>query len=230
MSLFAISDTHLSLGQNNKYMDIFKGWENYVEKLKTRWNAVVGSGDLTVISGDVSWSMRITECFNDFDFINKLNGEKIIIKGNHDYWWTTMKKMENFLQLNNFDTISFLNNNSFKAGNFAVTGTRGWFFDSSRETENILLRERERLKRSIESALEQNLEPIVFLHYPPILDGVCEEEIFSVLTEYKIKRCYFGHIHGETTGRYDNFTKGGITFSLISCDRLNFRPKLIEKY
>lgn len=226
VSLFAIGDTHLSLG-TNKPMDIFRGWDNYTERLESHWRKVISERDTVVINGDISWAMRLQECYNDFCFIDSLPGRKIFIKGNHDYWWSTLNKINIFLKENNFTTISVLFNNSYSIGDYSVCGTRGWFYDSPETDKKIILRERQRLIRSIESA---QCEPIVFLHYPPVFDDRVCEEIYSVLTDYNIRRCYFGHIHGEKTGRYDNFERDGIKFSLISCDRLNFCPKLIEKF
>ena len=228
MNLFGIGDTHLTFGKN-KPMDIFKGWDNYVERLEKQWRAVVTDDDTVVINGDISWSMKLDECYEDFKFLHSLPGRKIIMKGNHDYWWTTLNKMNNYLKENNFDTIDILFNNSFSFGDYAVCGTRGWFFDSPESDNKVILRERQRLIRSIESGLEAGKEPIVFLHYPPVFDDRVCEEIYSVLTEYQIKRCYFGHIHGEITGKYDHFEKDNIKFSLISSDWLKFCPKLIEK-
>lgn len=228
MSLFAIGDTHLSLG-TDKPMDIFRGWDNYVERLSNRWRAVISEKDTVVINGDISWAMRLENCVEDFRFLHELPGKKIILKGNHDYWWNTMNKMNQFLERHHFDSISILFNNSFSFGPYTVCGTRGWFYDSPETDKKVVLRERQRLIRSIESAAPDS-EPIVFLHYPPVFDDKVCEELYSVLTAYHIKRCYFGHIHGESTGRYDNFDRDGIKFSLISSDRLNFCPKLIEKF
>ncbi|MBQ8210456.1 MAG: metallophosphoesterase [Clostridia bacterium] len=228
MALFAIGDTHLSLGED-KPMDIFRGWDNYVERLEKQWNAVVSEKDTVVINGDISWAMHLKDCYSDFDFINRLNGSKIILKGNHDYWWESLTKMNNYIRDNNFDTISFLFNNSYTYGDYSICGTRGWFYDSPESDKKVILRERERLRRSIEGGLAEDKEPIVFLHYPPVFDDRVCEEIYSVLTEYEIKRCYFGHIHGDTTGRFENFVRDGIKFSLISADYLKFCPKLIEK-
>ena len=211
-------------------MDIFRGWDNYMERLQKQWNAVVSDKDIVVINGDISWAMKLEECYEDFAFLNNLTGQKIIMKGNHDYWWTTMNKMNQFLELHHFDTLSVLFNNSFSFGGYAVCGTRGWFYDSPESDKKVILRERQRLIRSIEAGLETGGEPIVFLHYPPIFDDKVCEELYSVLLDYKIKRCYFGHIHGETTGKYDHFETDGIRFSLISSDRLKFCPKLIEKF
>ncbi len=228
MNLFVIGDTHLSFGCD-KPMDIFRGWDNYTERLQKQWNAVVTDEDTVVVAGDISWAMRLSECYDDFKFINNLNGKKVILKGNHDYWWTTLNKMNNFLKENNFETISFLFNNCLIFGDYALCGTRGWFYDSPESDKKVILRERQRLIRSLECAKETGKEPIVFLHYPPVVDDNVCAELYGVLLEYKIKRCYFGHIHGDTTGKYDNFERDGIKFALISGDKLHFCPKLIEK-
>ncbi len=228
MSLFGIGDTHLSFGKN-KPMDIFSGWDSYVERLEKQWNGVVDDDDTVVINGDISWSMRLSECYEDFSFLNSLKGRKILLKGNHDYWWSTLSKINKYLEDNKFDTIKVLFNNSFNAGNYSICGTRGWFYDSPESDKKVILRERQRLIRSVESAGDER-EKIVFLHYPPVYDDQVCEEIYSVLVDYKIKRCYFGHIHGEKTGRYEHFERDGIRFSLISSDYLRFCPKLIEKF
>ena len=145
MSLFAIADTHLSLSAD-KPMDIFEGWSDYQSRLEKNWRAVVADGDTVVIPGDVSWAMGIEKAAADFAFLNGLPGRKIIMKGNHDYWWTTMRKMEKFLSENGFDTISILHNNAYRVGDIAVCGTRGWFFDAEQDADKkVLLREAGRL-------------------------------------------------------------------------------------
>ena len=206
MSLFAIADTHLSFG-TDKPMDTFEGWSNYTQ----------------------SWAMSFSELEADFDYINKLNGKKIILKGNHDYWWNTMSKMNKFIEENGFDTISILHNSSYDFDGFSVCGSRGWFFDSDEEhNEKVLNREVMRLKASIEAA--KNEEKIVFLHYPPVYENQNCKEILNLLKEKGIKKCYYGHLHGMAA-KYafdDNFE--GIDFKLISADRLKFVPLLIKKF
>lgn len=228
MSLFAIADTHLSFG-TNKPMDSFPGWENYTDRLKENWNKIIDNDDFVVIAGDISWAMNFDELKVDFDFINKLNGKKIILKGNHDYWWNTMSKMNKFIEENQFDTITILHNNAFDFDDFSVCGSRGWFFDSEEEhNEKVLNREVMRVKTSIECA--KNDEKIVFLHYPPVTENQCCDEILNLLKEKGIKKCYYGHLHGGAA-KYafdDNFD--GIDFKLISADRLKFVPLLIKKF
>lgn len=228
MSLFAIADTHLSFG-TNKPMDSFPGWENYTDRLKENWNKIIDNDDFVVIAGDISWAMNFDELKVDFDFINKLNGKKIILKGNHDYWWNTMSKMNKFIEENQFDTITILHNSAFDFDDFSVCGSRGWFFDSEEEhNEKVLNREVLRVKTSIECA--KNDEKIVFLHYPPVTENQCCDEILNLLKEKGIKKCYYGHLHGGAA-KYafdDNFD--GIDFKLISADRLKFVPLLIKKF
>ena len=228
MSLFAIADTHLSFG-TNKPMDSFPGWENYTDRLKENWNKIIDNDDFVVIAGDISWAMNFNELKVDFDFINKLNGKKIILKGNHDYWWNTMSKMNKFIEENQFDTITILHNSAFDFDDFSVCGSRGWFFDSEEEhNEKVLNREVMRVKTSIECA--KNDEKIVFLHYPPVTENQCCDEILNLLKEKGIKKCYYGHLHGGAA-KYafdDNFD--GIDFKLISADRLKFVPLLIKKF
>lgn len=230
MSLFAIADTHLSLG-TDKPMDIFKGWSGYVDKLMENWESTVSDSDTVVIAGDISWGMSLEGALDDFRFIDSLPGQKIILKGNHDYWWTTMRKMETFLNQNEMNTIRFLHNNTITVGDIAVCGSRGWFFDAEESADNkVLLREAGRLRTSINLAKETGLEPLVFLHYPPITQNMVCEEIYNVLLETGIKRCYYGHLHGPSMTRSINSVRDGIEFALISCDFLAFAPKLVENF
>lgn len=225
MSLFAIADTHLSLG-TNKPMDSFPGWNDYVARLGNNWNSIVKEEDTVVIAGDISWAMNFDELYEDFSFLNDLNGKKIIVKGNHDYWWNTLSKMNKFIAENNFDSINILQNNSYDVEGISVCGSRGWMFESSEEhDEKILSREVGRIKMSLDSAVNENR--ILFLHYPPITTNSSCNEILDTLKEYGIKKCFYGHLHGMATkyafeGEYD-----GIDFKLISADRLSFVPKLI---
>ena len=227
MAIYAIADTHLSFG-TNKPMDSFPGWNDYAARIEKNWNNLVTENDTVVIAGDISWAMNFEELKNDFDFINKLSGKKIILKGNHDYWWNTVSKMNAFLEENDFKTISFLFNNAYDINGVSICGSRGWYFDSEEaHDEKILNREVNRLIRSLESA--ESEEKIVFLHYPPITTNSKCEEILGVLKEYGIKKCYYGHLHGDAAKYAINETIEGISFELISCDKLGFMPKLIIK-
>lgn len=229
MSLFAIGDTHLSFG-TDKPMDIFGGWNDYVDRLERNWRAVVSREDTVVIPGDISWGMSLEEALPDFRFLDSLPGEKIIMKGNHDYWWSTMKKLNALLSQNRIGSIHMLNNNAFRVGDVAVCGTRGWFYDAQTGADKkVILREALRLKMSIDAARELGGEPVVFLHYPPITNDAQCRELMEVLVGEGIKRCYYGHLHGESTRFAFNSEHEGVKFTLVSGDYLSFCPKLIEK-
>lgn len=224
MSLYAISDLHLSLAAD-KPMDVFRGWSDYVTRLEKNWRRIVSENDTVVIPGDISWALKLDEAVSDFRFINSLPGKKIILKGNHDLWWSTARKLTDFFEINKFNTISFVFNNCAVADGRAVCGTRGWFYDLGAENR-VVLREAGRLETSIRAALETGLEPAVFTHYPPVYgDWVCEE-IFSVIKKYGIKRLYHGHIHGSgfhnARSEYD-----GVELKLLSADCVDFSPVLI---
>lgn len=228
MSLFATADLHLSLG-GNKPMDVFRGWTDYVARLEKNWRSIVKEEDTVVIAGDVSWGMSLTESIQDFAWIDSMPGQKLILKGNHDYWWVTKRKMDTFFEEQGFSTLKILHNNHFVVGSHAVCGTRGWFYDDAKnEDKKVLLREAGRLRMSIESAEKEGYTPIVFLHYPPVYSNMVCAEMMEVLKRHNIRRCCYGHIHGASsrfavTGGYD-----GIDFRLISCDYTGFTPVLIE--
>ena len=229
MSLFTIADLHLSLG-TDKPMDVFSGWDNYVEKLSENWRKIITDNDTVVIAGDISWAMKLSETDKDFEFINNLPGKKILLKGNHDYWWDTVSKINRNLSEHDFNTIKVLFNNSFEVEDYAVCGTRGWTFDSETDEDiKILSRECGRLRMSLESAKAFGKEPIAFMHYPPIFGTQVQDDIIDLLIEYGVKKCYYGHIHGPNlikaafNGEYK-----GINFKLISCDALGFMPSLVR--
>lgn len=230
MSLFAIADTHLSFG-TDKPMEIFPGWSGFEQRLEKNWRAVVCEEDTVVIAGDISWAMLLSQTKPDFSFLHELPGKKIIIKGNHDYWWTSISKMNAFLAANSFGSLEILHNNAFQAGPVAVCGTRGWLLEGeSKEDRKVLLREVGRLKTSIAAAKKFDAEPVVFLHYPPLNGTEVCEEIFEVLAGEGIKRCFYGHLHAQAMRNAVNCEREGIQFSLISSDFLEFCPKLVEKY
>jgi predicted phosphohydrolase len=228
MSLFAIADLHLSFGAN-KPMDIFPGWDNYTEKIEKNWRKVVKPEDTVVIAGDVSWAMSLNELSSDFDFLQSLPGHKLIIKGNHDYWWDTMSKMVKFVTNGDYDSISFIHNSAKIVGGVGVCGTRGWFNDGS-EDKKILMREVGRLETSIGKAEKAGVTPVVFLHYPPICGGYYCDEIMDVLKRHGVSRCYYGHLHGRATETAIEGTHEGIIFRLISCDHTAFAPVIVENY
>ena len=229
MSLFAIADLHLSLGED-KPMDIFSGWDNYVERLEKNWRSIVKEDDTVVIAGDISRAMKLEETYTHFKFIQDLPGKKIFLKGNHDYWWGTKSKIEKFLAENNLNSISILFNNAYVCDEYALCGTRGWFLENDSEADiKVLNREVGRLQASINEAKKTGAEPIVFLHYPPVYASTECAEIMDVLLNNNIKKSYYGHIHGHSNMK--NAVEGmykGIDFKLISCDRVSFTPILVR--
>ena len=224
MALFAIADTHLSLN-TNKSMNVFSGWDDYVERLEQNWRALITDDDTVVIAGDISWGMNLEQAKQDFAFLNSLPGKKLIFKGNHDYWWTTRRKMDCFFEMNGFDTLRIVHNDTVTVGEYAVCGSRGWFFDAEEDADKlILLREAGRLRTSVKAAKETGLIPVVFLHYPPrYADQVCEE-ILSVLEEEGIRHCYYGHVHSNGIRLAVQGEVEGIHYRLISADALRFCP------
>ncbi len=209
-------------------MDIFHGWENHIERLQHNWKKLVNDDDTVVIGGDISWAISFEEAIEDFKFINSLPGKKIILKGNHDYWWSTVTKINEFLQKNKFDTIKILHNNCFTDGKIAICGTRGWIYDGTGEKDQkVIKRECGRLETSIKAAVYSGAQPLVFLHYPPAYgDFVCEE-IIETLNKYEISQVYYGHIHGQGANKIIS-TLGDIKMRLVSCDCNDFTPIFIS--
>ena len=168
MAIYALADLHLSFG-TDKPMDVFgETWDDYTEKIKTNWSRLVTKEDAVIIPGDVSWATYIKDAYEDFKFINDLPGKKFIFKGNHDYWWTTLSKMDKFLTENNFDSIKILNNNAAEFENAAICGTRGWWYKEGQceEDGRILEREKKRLILSLEAATKLQKDRINFAKSP----------------------------------------------------------------
>lgn len=230
MSIFAISDLHLSFGVN-KPMDIFRGWSDYVDRIEKNWMSTVSKDDTVVIAGDISWGMNFDEALADLVFLNNLPGKKIILKGNHDYWWNTMSKMEAFFSENGLDSISILFNNAYRIDETIICGSRGWINDTSvQHNQKIVLRECGRLESSIKAGikLRNNDEDIlVFLHYPPVTKVASCNEIIDVLKRNDIKKCFYGHIHGDVSQYAFNGKMDGIDYTITSCDALGFNPMKI---
>lgn len=228
MGLYTIGDLHLSLS-TNKPMDIFgEVWKNHTEKLRESFSRLTDQ-DTTVLCGDSSWGISLEESLEDFRFIDALPGQKLLLKGNHDYWWETAAKMNAFFEKNDIRTIRFLHNNCYFYGDYALCGTRGWFSDE--ETPNmahnrkVLNREVQRLELSLKVAGEKPI--LCFLHYPPLYQGYECPEILEVLQRYNVKACYYGHLHGPSHRRAIEGNRFGIDFSLVSADYLRFELKKI---
>lgn len=224
MALYAIGDLHLSLGAE-KPMDIFGGaWVDYMQKLKAGMS-VITHEDTTVLLGDLSWGLDLEQARADFDWINEIPGRKIILKGNHDYWWSTAAKFNKFCTENAFQNMTLLHNNHYEYNGFAICGTRGWFFEEERSGEHdekVFKREILRLEASLISAGQ--LPKMVFLHYPPRYKGYLCQEILELLDKYQVRHCFYGHLHGASHGLAMEGMWDGIEYRLVSADRLNFQP------
>ena len=228
MALYAIGDTHLSLS-SGKPMDVFGGgWTGYVDKLKEGFSQIRPE-DTVVLCDDLSWAMGLEEAREDFAFLNALPGKKLLMKGNHDYWWNTAAKMERFFQENGFTTFHLLHNNCHFYGDIALCGTRGWFYEEDREGHGTKIFNREliRLEASLKAGGEK--EKFCFLHYPPLYQGYRCQEIIDLMERYGVTRCYYGHLHGGSHRLAASGKHGGIEYHLVSADYLGFRPeKLVE--
>lgn len=224
MAIYIIGDLHLSFSEN-KPMSIFGGnWEGHEEKIKKDWIEKVTEKDLVVIPGDFSWSTYLKDTTKDFEFLNKLPGRKLLLKGNHDYWWTTVTSMRKFLEEQNIKNIDFLYNNAYKYENYIICGTRGWNSAEEGDNKRIQNRELQRLELSLKKGMEyfqEGNETIVFMHYPPTNDFI------QIMKKYNVKRCYYGHLHGVSIKDAVEGEFEEINFKLVSADALDFRLEKI---
>ncbi len=234
MAIYTIGDLHLSFHEN-KPMSIFgENWKGHEEKIKRDWIEKVKENDLVVIPGDFSWSMYLKDMYEDFSYLNALPGRKLLLKGNHDYWWTTLTSMRKFLQENHFDNIDFVYNTAYEFENYIIAGTRGWGQNEEGEDKKLLKREIARLELSLEEAKKldekEGKEILVFLHYPPIIQSnVIHNEMsgfIKAMKKYGIKKCYYGHLHSVSIKEAVEGQYYGIDFKLVSADGLDF--KLLE--
>lgn len=225
MSIYAISDLHLSFN-TNKPMDIF-GWNDYEEKISQDWRKNVKEEDLVLLTGDFSWEMKLENTYKDFQFINNLPGKKLLLKGNHDLWWTTLKRMREFLKEKEFNNIDFIYNNSYEFENYIIAGTRGWNLVSENiDDKKIKDRELLRLENSIIDGIRKYGEDkpiIVCMHYPPLLKELKNSEFTKILEKYNVKYCLYGHLHGKShmnvfDGNYNN-----VAYKMVSCDYTGFK-------
>ena len=242
MSLFVMADLHLSTTLN-KSMEVFGArWTDYTAKIHKYWSSVITDDDTVIVPGDITWAIDYGEAYEDFKFIDSLPGKKLIGKGNHDYWWGTMTKNRKFISDSGFNSIDFLYNNAYKVENYIICGTRGWYVDEKLqngntkdvEYEKIVSREVQRLKFSLDEAVKlrtDNEQILVFFHFPPVFGSFVCDEIIDVLSEYGIKHCYYGHIHGVYNIPRTTSYKG-INFTISSSDYCNFVPMIVmpEEY
>ena len=226
MALYAIGDLHLSLSAD-KSMEVFgPAWANYVARIGDALSAL-DAGDTLVLAGDTSWGMDLNQAEADFRFLDSFPCRKLLIKGNHDYWWGTVSKMRRFFDEKGLTTLDFIHNGCALYGETALCGTRGWFLDEEQRPHNakVLNREVLRLEASLKAA--QGREVLCFLHYPPLYQGYRCPELLAVLERYGVARCYYGHLHGYAIARRLEGVWNGTDFSLISADHLGFVPKKI---
>ena len=221
--VYAISDLHLSFGIKEKPMGIFGNhWNNHTEKIKENWINIINEEDIVLIAGDFSWATYLEESLEDFKFLESLPGKKILLKGNHDYWWTTYKKMNEFLKKNGINSVEILYNNAIELEDYVIAGTRYWGIDEDENNDKIFNRERERAKISLKMALYLAPgKPIIFMtHYPP------DERIINIVKDYNVKYWIYGHIHSDYEEHIVDIPK--IKSYLTSCDYLNFEPLKLE--
>ena len=226
MALYAMGDTHLSLSAR-KPMDVFGGaWSGYVDKLR-RGLSVLREEDTLVLCGDLSWGMSLEQAREDFAFLASFPGRKLLVKGNHDYWWTTAAKMTRFFEENGFANFGLLHNNCALYGDIALCGTRGWFYEEDRggHDEKVFRRELIRLEASLKAAGER--EKYCFLHYPPCYEGYRCPEIMELLERYGVTLCCYGHLHGASHRLAVQGPVGPVRYQMVSADYLNFRPEKI---
>ena len=222
MALYAIGDLHLSLG-SDKSMEVFgSAWENYVQRIEASLSALTAD-DVLVLAGDTSWGMSLAESEEDFRFLARFPCKKYLIKGNHDYWWSTAAKFRAFCEEKELAGFELIHNGCAFYGDYALCGTRGWFLDeSSAHDEKVFRREVMRLETSLRAAGERPI--LCFLHYPPLYQGYECPEILELLARYRVRRCFYGHLHGAVIRRRREGERDGTEFTLISADHLQFTP------
>ncbi len=228
MAIYAISDLHLSFG-TDKPMDVFgNNWENHAGRIKENWIKSIGSGDVVLIPGDISWGISLDEADLDLAFIEALPGKKILSKGNHDYWWSTLSKFTQHFALKGYKTLNILHNNAYKADDTVICGSRGWISPDDEgfgpEDQKIFNRELERLKLSLKEGRRMGGELIAMLHYPPFDSGHNPNAFAKLLKEYSVKTCIYGHIHGKANESWKDEEVDGIRYHLVSCNLIGFDP------
>ncbi|WP_312712706.1 metallophosphoesterase [Proteiniclasticum ruminis] len=228
MALYAISDLHLSLS-GDKPMDVFsEEWKNHDMRIRENWLKKVKEEDTVLLAGDLSWSMKLQGGKEELDFVAGLPGRKIIIKGNHDYWWGSITKLNSM-----YDNMDFIQNNFFAYEDYAICGTRGWVLPGSslfkEEDEKIFRREVLRLKMSLDAAKKRGFQKfIVMIHYPPVNETFKDSEFTDIFEEYGVEKVIYGHLHGKSLQRVMTGERKGVEYILTSCDYIGFDPVLIK--
>ncbi len=224
MALYALGDLHLAFGAD-KPMDVFGGrWQGYVDKLREGLS-VLQPEDTLVIPGDLCWALDLEQAIPDFAFLEAFPGRKLLVKGNHDYWWNTASKFTKLCQEHGFENLHLLHNNCHFYGDLALCGTRGWFFEEEKEgthDEKVFRRELIRLETSLKAAGDH--AKLCFLHYPPRYRGYSCPEILELLERYEVNGCYYGHLHGDSHKLAMEGQYAGTEFVLVAADYVNFSP------
>ncbi len=231
MKIYSISDLHLDIN-NTKPMDVFGHvWNNYIEKIVADWNAKVADDDIVVLAGDFSWAMKLEDVVPDFNWLNTLKGTKIIIRGNHDYWWHSVSKVRSVLPQNVFA----LQNDAIKIGNYIFCGNRGWLIPEGKnnndENNKIYARELIRLDLSLKSAQALKIadEKIIYItHYPPFNNKVEPNEFTRMIEQAGVDTCIFAHLHGYINPKMMYNEINGVKYYLTSCDALHNQLLEIE--
>lgn len=244
MAVWALADLHLSFGVPDKKMDIFGiQWKDHPERIRAHWLEQITPNDLVLLPGDISWAMRPEDAKADLDWIHSLPGTKVMIRGNHDYWWYSLKKIEQFLP----PSIHLIQNNIFKWNNIVIGGARMWdtseysfgnfipYIDNPRENtltkvedpkeaEKIFVRELSRLESSLKQMPKDSSIRIAMTHYPPIGADLQPSRTSALLEKYDVSLCVFGHLHNVITNALPYGTKNGVRYVLTSCDYLDCNP------
>lgn len=245
MSVWAIADLHLSFGVPDKSMHFFgKSWENWTEKLHANWSKHIGKDDLVLLPGDISWAMRVEEAVPDLEWIHQLPGTKVMLKGNHDYWWTSLNKVEKVLP----PSIHLIQNNAYLWNDIAIAGTRLWdtseyqfgsyieyqdnprarklgeVDDNAAEMERIFARELSRLELSLKAMSAKASRRLAMTHYPAIGGDLKDSRVSELLKKYEVSDCVFGHLHNVRAGALPFGENGGVKYHLVSADYLDFMP------
>ena len=232
MNIFTIADLHLSGGVSGKAMDVFgPGWANHMTRLREGWQDTVGEADLVLLPGDISWGLRLEEAAADLGFIHELKGTKILLRGNHDYWWTGYSKVQSILP----PSIRAVQNNALVWGDAIIGGTRGWNTPASpdfSESKDRKIFEREKLRLSLSlqamDAREGRLR-VFMLHYPPFNEKGGPTDFAALLTGHGMDHCVYGHLHGRSClGGFEGDYEG-TRYTLVSADHLRFVPRLIAE-
>lgn len=230
--IYALADLHLDYSKDKDMAVFGEVWKNYEEKIFENWVKLINDDDLVLIPGDISWAMNLEEAKRDLDRLDKMPGTKLLLKGNHDYWWSSLSKMKNL----NLKTINFLQNNAYKYSNYLIAGTRSWLSRDSQDfksdDEKVFNRELLRLKMSLDQAKEFNLsgeklQIIGMIHYPPFNCDRSPNEFAKIFEEYEVQKVVYGHLHGPALNKVIEGRVNGVEYFCVSGDYLDFVPKKI---